>query len=1515
MRPFGRQVARSVVTLVRGERPLERLSCPVLYKEHFVIATKRTVSGMGASVLSGLLVLGASWLLRVQWNEQRVEGSPRLPVAMEGNEAPTPIHYFPLPPGTVFERHVVLVEGGDVSAGPTEQLIFSNTLGTVAVALGANQLVADDITTTVPGGCNLLRYEFPVVGKVNLAGVGGPYTADFALYTSCPQSVPAASRPGLIIPGTAGQANFPDDSPYLVSFLTAVNVPIPTNLWFGVKFSRANAGVVVGTPPLAGFSCDQFDPPGFPCNGNLGVFPDYPQASFNLEIYADSACASSFTAYKNDKPSGSIYNPGVGVWLADDIQLSSSACSMVGYEVGIKGVGLYSFEIRNNCDSSPIPGTQKAFVIPSGTDTRIVRFAIDPPVALPQSFWFAAKVNNTTGGVVITGKQACIGSTGDLLCEEPGPTIIDVPGAGVHAAFDLAITCDGPAPLGACCDMFITDPAGDAVCRAVPQTNCPFPPRFSALGPAWVQGAACAPDPFTPQPCGKAACCKPDDSCQNLTLNECNAVLPLASPRQWQRGQYCNLPGQRCPRNACLGRTGECTTQRCLPNAGVCDTKHCVGGLNAGTVCTTNANCQVCSNKTCSGAPVNTVCTGTGQGTCPAGQTCNFITCTSDSTCTPVGNGTCPVGGVCGTFNICTAGMIGQACTSDFQCNCTGGICQIDPTCCDSCPPVGCEDEFCCTDVCDQDVFCCQTEWDQTCADRARDLCDVGLDCNGNGIPDADDIASGFSFDCNANEIPDECDIASGASQDCNANGIPDECEPFVDCNNNAVLDECDISLGTSLDCNGNGVPDECEPDCNANAIADECDIASCAGAPSCDDCNLNGVPDVCDIGGVSLDVDPPDGVPDECDHFTGFCAPPASNQWSCPQNWSELPPDTYPDDVNSADGVFVQLDAGDDVFLDVDSTIPALDIDDGATLRVNQSGAAGDLSFSAPGAVEIKGSLLVANDRTIGVGGSLAPSLTISNAGVYKKDPDSTVQTTAVLNAAQVRLLTTIGTTEQMTLTEGMRVTTVGDLILDGRGFTTLPAAAEGSVAGGRTPPIIRMGAIRMITGSAAAAVGGDLAMVEAAEVCVGCVPTQATDDAPTVELHGDFVNQAQYASTFDWTYGVLRIAGTGSPPPVSHTIEVAGLDLGGSPAGFETGQSTLTETFVPPATHTNFSMGTIIVDSFNHVTFVNEKANTAGKDPCQEALYVNALVLEPNSSITVDNCTVYTRLVRNNGGSISTTGCGQLVVFDPWVQAAPAQSALWDANSTAAVNLVPLKMNRYLGLRVPDSGGRLQAVRVEFKSLPPPWDAWNGTKMFLTNPTTQCETAGVGPGQPCAGAPSFPLSSLTCDPGQAGFLNWSAVAGGVVYVTHPGIVPRTPSAAGEYEVRVVDAASDLLIEAAYSSPMTVAQGRWGDVAGPFDILGGYYVTPDGTVGVGVDVTGILNKFANRGGAPIKVRADVEPCQLDVKVNISDVTQVLNAFRQLPFPYSAGGGFGCLSTDPCAYDAPFSVGVPPNHR
>ena len=597
--------------------------------------------------------------------------------ALAQPQPPKPV-LFPIPASVVLERHFVGgSEDANVAGSGGERLIYSNTLGTFAAPLGAGNLVSDDIATTVLDGCKLRRYEFPVVGKVDPAGIGGPYTATFALYRSCPGSVPPASRPALVIPGTQGQAVFPNDAPRLISFVAAANVTLPTNFWFGIRFSRNNAGVIVGAPAMKGFSADSYDYPGFPCNADFGGFPDQPHASFNVEIYADATCPEVFIGYKNNKPSGSLFNPGADVTFADDIQLGVDGCQMVAYEVAAKGVAFYTFDMRPGCEGPAIPGTEKFFTIGSGTDVKIARFTIDPPVPLPQNLWLSAKVNNVNGSVVVAGVQAAIGQTDDVIgvIGDQGCTLTDPWGTGVYAALNVSITCAGAPPAGACCDMAIVEPNGEAVCREVPQMNCPWPPRFSALQPAWVPGATCDADPF-PYPCGQSACCFVDQwgssECANLTQRQCDQAGDLTRPRQWQKGRYCNEFGRHCVHPDCLGRTGDCMRPRCHSQGRVC-----TGGVNDGQPCTSNTQCP---------------------------------------------NGRC-----------------------DF---CDASHCHVGPTCCDSCPPVGCEDNECCTKVCNyfpDGPYCCEVEWDDTCAALAREFCGCPvsgrIDVDGDGDSDLNDYA------------------------------------------------------------------------------------------------------------------------------------------------------------------------------------------------------------------------------------------------------------------------------------------------------------------------------------------------------------------------------------------------------------------------------------------------------------------------------------------------------------------------------------------------------------------------------------------------------------------------------------------------------------------------------------------------------------------------------------------------------------------------------------------------------
>ncbi len=78
----------------------------------------------------------------------------------------------------------------------------------------------------------------------------------------------------------------------------------------------------------------------------------------------------------------------------------------------------------------------------------------------------------------------------------------------------------------------------------------------------------------------------------------------------------------------------------------------------------------------------------------------------------------------------------------------------------------------------------------------------VMLDCDGDGVSDAEEIASGASADCNGDGYPDACNLALVVftSYDCNDNGVPDECElEGYDENANGFLDACEPGGGVPV--------------------------------------------------------------------------------------------------------------------------------------------------------------------------------------------------------------------------------------------------------------------------------------------------------------------------------------------------------------------------------------------------------------------------------------------------------------------------------------------------------------------------------------------------------------------------------------------------------------------------------------------------------------------------------------------------------------------------------------------
>lgn len=371
--------------------------------------------------------------------------------------APTDLDIIKLDPFLGFEHVVTGPDGstrvasvlneGEV-AGSGERLIYQNVMGTHAAHVPNNQPVSDDISITAPDGCNLTRYRFKVLGKVLPSGTGGPFTVQYGLYSNCPGAVGStdAERDLVRIPGTEGTVTLSADTEaaLIEHTLTSV-IPIPTNLYLSLRFSRSNCGTVVGAPAMIGYSGDVWDFPGFPCAGYFGGFPAFPHASIWLEMFGATDCVPAFAGYKAQRPSGSTAFLGANVQGVDDIQLIANDCQMVGYEVIVRGGGVYTFDLRNSCEGDTIFGTERTFVVTPSTVPQLLvaRFTFDPPIPLlTQSLYFGFRSNSNASGAVIAGIEPIIGATSSDYFEiRQGVCSPVLPTQGVYGAVNLAITC------------------------------------------------------------------------------------------------------------------------------------------------------------------------------------------------------------------------------------------------------------------------------------------------------------------------------------------------------------------------------------------------------------------------------------------------------------------------------------------------------------------------------------------------------------------------------------------------------------------------------------------------------------------------------------------------------------------------------------------------------------------------------------------------------------------------------------------------------------------------------------------------------------------------------------------------------------------------------------------------------------------------------------------------------------------------------------------------------------------
>ena len=503
-------------------------------------------------------------------------------------------------------------ESATQTAGATETLVYSNSLGNTAVGYGPSAPIADDLITLGSDGCQLSRYDFQVDGNSDGQGVGA-FGVDFALYAGCPHDG------GTVIVGTEGHAELPGTGAYQVVFQVPANldISIPSTVWLRVVFDREHAGWIGGAPALVGYSDDAFDHPQFGCGINFGGFPAGPQASFNARLFVRDACPATYLSYHASGPRRGTYNPGKNVRMADDIALQVDGCEMAAYEITVRGPAVFDTDLRLP-DGGPealpgpvIEGTEQSFTV-SGGRIALLRTEFDPPIAIPRNAWFTISASTTLGRSAITGRPPRIGMSEIpyALFDGTSWSAQEFTGAFFNGSFDFSIYCAGSATVGACCDMYFLDSKGEAVCRDVPRLNCPYPPPGSELQPAWIEGAVCDPNAFDP-PCGTAACCRADGSCRNYTENQC-----APGGVSWTRGTYCESPGVECD-YVCVLSDQSCSLPH--PSAG------CINPFCCAAVCLQPGGafcCQVEWDDACVSSaaqfcdlpPINDECVGPGFG-------------------------------------------------------------------------------------------------------------------------------------------------------------------------------------------------------------------------------------------------------------------------------------------------------------------------------------------------------------------------------------------------------------------------------------------------------------------------------------------------------------------------------------------------------------------------------------------------------------------------------------------------------------------------------------------------------------------------------------------------------------------------------------------------------------------------------------------------------------------------------------------------------------------------------------
>ncbi|MBI1827323.1 MAG: thrombospondin type 3 repeat-containing protein [Planctomycetes bacterium] len=168
-----------------------------------------------------------------------------------------------------------------------------------------------------------------------------------------------------------------------------------------------------------------------------------------------------------------------------------------------------------------------------------------------------------------------------------------------------------------------------------------------------------------------------------------------------------------------------------------------------------------------------------------------------------------------------------------------------------------------------------------------------------------------------------------------------------------------------------------------------------------------------------------------------------------------------------------------------------------------------------------------------------------------------------------------------------------------------------------------------------------------------------------------------------------------------------------------------------------------------------------------------------------------------------------------------------------------------------------------------PPNFAAQEGTVRYVGAPG-DCSETEVPP-------TTFKCASLQCAPL---YMDWNAALGGAtLHIADQAIVPSST-----YDLRQLSALcqGNESTCAAISDPLTITTARWGDVAAAFQAPSPAPLTQPNIT----DVSACVDKFKAVPTAIITARADVNPAIPNHRVDIADVANIVDGFKNLVYPF-----------------------------